>query len=72
MTGMNKCCYQCPDRWVTETSRCHDTCEKFQALKAVNDQHKEAARKAYAGNPGHEMMHKAMNRNAREKKRGRK
>lgn len=26
---MNDCCKNCPDRWVNETGRCHDTCEKY-------------------------------------------
>lgn len=30
MAAFTKCCYKCPDRWVTDNGRCHDTCEKYQ------------------------------------------
>lgn len=37
------CCKGCPDRWIEGTKRCHETCEKYQAMvaerRALNEKH---------------------------------
>lgn len=34
---MKPVCYNCPDRWVADGRRCHDTCEKYIQAKAEHD-----------------------------------
>ena len=28
---MKPVCFNCPDRWVNEEGRCHDSCDKYKA-----------------------------------------
>ena len=37
-----KCCKGCPDRWVRDGARCHDTCERYLAETTKRSHDKEA------------------------------
>lgn len=39
-------CKGCPDRWVRDGKRCHDTCEKHLARTAKREAEKAAIREA--------------------------
>lgn len=41
---MIKCCYKCTRRWVTETDRCHSTCEDYAREMAQHQQELKAQR----------------------------
>lgn len=36
----NPPCGGCPDRWVNEGGRCHDSCERFKAWRAKREEQK--------------------------------
>lgn len=44
---MKPVCYQCPDRWVANGRRCHDTCEKCIKAKAEHDRERVEKQDAY-------------------------
>lgn len=36
-----KCCKGCPDRWVRDGARCHDTCKRYLAETTKRSHDKE-------------------------------
>lgn len=44
---MKPVCHNCPDRWVADGRRCHDTCEKYIQAKAENDRERVEKQSAY-------------------------
>ena len=42
---MKNPCYGCTDRWVTDHSTCHSTCEKHITFKKAQDERSKLIRK---------------------------